>query len=413
MEIRLDTPTRPAVHAPIAESAPRIKQRVPRVALVCDLVEENWPSMNLVAEMLLGCLQGEHAGHVAATRLRPAMRRRLTGAETAGGRLFNAERLMNRMWDYPRWIRERRAEFDLFHIVDHSYAQLVHELPAERTVVTCHDLDTFRCVLEPQRERRSTLFRSMTRRILDGFRKAARVTCDSAATRDELLAYGLFPPERLRLIRLGVHPVFSATHGTTEAERRASQLLGDAGDGEAMDVLHVGSTIERKRIDVLLRVFAGVRKEFPRARLIRAGGAFTSAQLKLAGQLGLDDAVVVLPFLEREVLAAVYRRAALVVQPSESEGFGLPVVEALACGTPVVASDLAVLREVGGAATVYCRTGDVQNWTGAVVELLDERCHQLDRWSARREAGIIQAAKFNWAECTRKVVDLYEEVLSS
>ena len=71
------------------------------------------------------------------------------------------------------------------------------------------------------------------------------------------------------------------------------------------------------------------------------------------------------PFLRPadRTLAAVYRRAALVLQPSEAEGFGLPVAEALACGTPVLASDLAVLREVGGEAAVYRAVGDVPAWS--------------------------------------------------
>ena len=66
-----------------------------------------------------------------------------------------------------------------------------------------------------------------------------------------------------------------------------------------------------------------------------------------------------LPFLDRATLAAVYRRSALVLLPSEREGFGLPVLEALACGTPVVASDIDALREVGGDAVRYCPAEDV------------------------------------------------------
>ena len=106
------------------------------------------------------------------------------------------------------------------------------------------------------------------------------------------------------------------------------------------DLLHVGSTIPRKRIDVLLEVVAAVRRAEPGARLLKAGGSLTAEQERLARSLGLADAVVTLPFLTRRTLAALYRRAAVVLQPSEAEGFGLPVAEALACGVPIVASDL-------------------------------------------------------------------------
>ena len=383
--------------------------RVARLAVICDYREENWPSMDLVAEMLLQELQQDHAGSVAATRLAPPMRRRFTRSDTTGGHLFKAERLLNRFWDYPRFLRHQTAGFDLFHIVDHSYGQLAHELPPERTIITCHDLDTFRCLLNGHSERRSLLFRRMTGRIMSGLMKAARVTCDSVATRDELLAYELVAPERAVVIPNGAHPACSP-EASPAADAEAARLLGNQ-RAEAVELLHVGSTIPRKRIDVLLRVVAALRREFSGARLVRVGGPFTAAQARLIDELNLSESVVVLPYLDRDVLAAVYRRAALVLLPSEREGFGLPVVEALACGTPVVASRLPVLREVGGEAAVYCPVGDIASWTEAVAPLLVEKDRDPQRWDERRRSAIAQAALFSWTEYARKMVSIYRELL--
>src|ERR1041385_3741996 len=115
------------------------------LAVVCDLVEENWPSMDLVGDMLLTCLQADEFKGIDARRLRPAMSRRLSAIPFSTSRLsFNLDRVINRFWDYPRFLRRHCRDADIFHIIDHSYAQLVLELPAERTVVTCHDIDTFR-----------------------------------------------------------------------------------------------------------------------------------------------------------------------------------------------------------------------------------------------------------------------------
>lgn len=385
------------------------KTDVPRVGVVCDYREENWPSMDLVADMLLDNLQQDYAGVIEATRLAPLMRRRFTKSDTASGEWFKADRLLNRFWDYPRFLRSRRTDFDLFHIVDHSYAQLIHELPPEKTVVTCHDLDTFRCLLNKTAERRSLLFRKMTRRIMSGLGKAARVICDSAATRDELLAYRLVAPERAVVVQNGVHPSCSP-EANSLADSEAARLLGSA-NAENMEILHVGSTIPRKRIDVLLKVFAAVRKDFPGARLIRVGPSLTTEQMKLAEQLDVAGAIVVLPHLDRDVLAAVYRRVAILLQPSEREGFGLPVVEALACGTQVVASDLPVLREVGGDAAVYCAVGNLSLWTESIKRLLVERAEQPQQWGARRAAAIAQAAQFSWAVYAREVVAIYRQLL--
>jgi len=164
---------------------------------------------------------------------------------------------------------------------------------------------------------------------------------------------------------------------------------------------------------VLLKVFAEVRKRAPRARLVRVGGAFTAAQAALADELNLKDSISVLPFLEPEVLAAVYRRAALVLQPSEREGFGLPVAEALACGTPVVASRIPSLAEVGGEAAVYAPVGDTEAWADAVNVLLCERAYDPARWAARREAGVRRAARFTWETYVAETAALYHEVLRS
>lgn len=369
--------------------------------------------MDLVGEMLLRNLRAGHAGTVQATRLCPRMVRRFRRLPLFSQKraAYNADRLMNRFWDYPRWLRSMNGAFDLFHVVDHSYGHLVHDLPAGRTIVTCHDVDAFRCLFQPTHNNGSRLYVAMAKNVLSGLRKAARVTCDSVATRDELLGHGLLPAERVVVIPNGVHPTCSPEPDPL-ADTEVIRLLGPA-SADAVDILHVGSTIPRKRIDVLLHVFAILRREFPRARLMRVGGPFTAAQVRLMEQLKLGDAVVVLPFLDRAVLAALYRRAALVLQPSEREGFGLPVIEAMACGTPVVASDIPALREVGGEAATYCAVADVSAWSEAVIQLLIEWRQHPDRWFARRSAGIAQAAKFSWADYTRRMVAFYQELLDS
>ena len=107
-------------------------------------------------------------------------------------------------------------------------------------------------------------------------------------------------------------------------------------------------------------------------------------------------------YLPKEALADLYRGAALLVLPSRFEGFGLPVVEAMACGTPVVAADEPALREVGGDAAVYAVGGD---FGAAAVEALGER----ERLSA---AGIERAKAFSWTEAARRTAEVYRLVLA-
>jgi len=384
-----------------------------RVAIVADFAEEDWPSMDRVAETLAARLAANHAAEVTPVLVRPSFRRRFTAPERTSGRAMfeNADRLLNRFLDYPAVIRGLRGEFDLFHVVDHSYAHLVHSLPADRTCVTCHDLDTFRCLFEPEHDPRSALFRLMTRRILSGLGRAAMISCDSHATRDELIRRGIAEESRATVIHNGVSAVFSPA-ANAAAEAAAARLLGPA-DGSVPELLHVGATVARKRIDVLLRVFRELRRAWPALRLTRVGGGFTAEQQSLAAELGVAAAITVLPRISDAVLAAVYRRAALVLMPSEAEGFGLPLLEALACGTPVLASDIAALREVGGAAAEYAPAGRVDAWAVAAERLLRERQNDAISWTARRHRAAGRAAQFSWDESVASTVALYRTLAGS
>lgn len=375
-----------------------------RLAVLADLVEENWPSMELAAEMIPAALEQAAPGRLAVDILRPAMRRRFTRTSAENGRKFNADRLLNRFWDYPRWLRGQRKDYDLFHLADHSYAQMAHELPAGRLVVTCHDVDTFRC-LWGEEGRRNLVYRRLVERTLAGLRRAARVVCVSQATADELTGRGLVQSEKVRVAHNPLHPLFVA-EPELQVQRQAAQLLGGAGPF----LLHVGSNIQRKRLDILLQILAAVRRDWPQVRLARVGGELTAEQKDLAQRLGVAGAIISLPPLEREVLAAVYRRAAVTVLPSEREGFCWPLAESLAAGVPVIASDLPVLREVGAAAAVYAPLGDVADWAQKINHLLAEKESRPVEWQRRCELARRQAGQFSLVEYGRRLLAIYHEI---
>ncbi len=375
-----------------------------RVGIVCDLAEEQWPSMDLAAAKLVETLARDFHREVEAVALRPRMRRRVSRLPglSSHARARMLDRLANRHFDYPRWLSRHQDGFDVFHVIDHSYAQLVLALPVGRTVVTCHDLDTFRPVLRPGGEPRSRVLRALARSTIRGLQRAARIACVSTATCNELSASGLVDPAKLRVIPNGIDDLFSPDPAA-DADARVQQLLGTG--GATIDVLHVGSVIPRKRIDVLLRAFALVSRSEPRARLVRAGGPLTLEQARLAAQLGIEHRILSLPFLDTRLLAAVYRRAGVCLLPSEREGFGLPVAEALACGVPVVSSDIPALRETGGAAAAYCPVGDAGAFADAALVAI-ARAGSAGSRAARAQ----YARRFSWRAHAAAVAALYREV---
>jgi glycosyltransferase involved in cell wall biosynthesis len=392
---------------PGGESArrPAEVRRLPRLALICDFLEECWPSMDLFGDMLCQHFRTEHTSAIEVEQLLPAWHDRFSKIPGFGhsGFFRNADRLLNRFHDYPVWLKQRAARFDLFHLVDHSYSQLILDLPAERTVVTCHDLDTFNCLLEPESDPRPRWFRAMAQRTLDGFLRASQVICPSAFTKTNLLRHGLFSPDRIAVIHPGADPVFFDSHSPAE----------DAvPSGAGPYLLHVGSTIRRKRIDVLLRVFARVVSQYPDLRLMRVGGDLTAEQWQLADKLGVTDQIIKSKQLTKNQLASVYRKAALVLQTSDAEGFGLPVIESLACGCPVVASDIAPLREAGGAAAEYCPVGDIEAWSETVIRLLRERAISPEARELRRVRARQHARGYTWTENANQTMSVYQRVCS-
>jgi glycosyltransferase involved in cell wall biosynthesis len=362
-----------------------------RLAVIRDFRAENWTSMDLCADQLLDGLKD--ISEIAATDVETPFLRRFGRLPRLGrsNAAFNGDRVYNRHFVLPRHVRRRAGEFDAFHVVDHSYAHVVLGLPRKRVGVYCHDLDAFRSILDPKAEPRPWWFRRLAARTLRGLQAAAVVFHNSRIVGRQLA--NLVPAERLVHAPLGV------------SEEFRPEAPGPVDIPVSLDrpfVLHVGSTIPRKRIDVLLDVFARVRERRPELRLVQVGGVWTAAQVEQIERHRLAPSILQFRGLTRWQLAEVYRRAALVLLPSEAEGFGLPAIEALACGTRLIASDLPVLHEVGGAAAAYCPLADVAAWSETVLGALAEPASAADR-----SARLAQASRFSWRQHVRTIADAY------
>ncbi len=351
--------------------------------------------MDLCADQLLACLPSVPG--LSVTDLETPFRRRFQRLPVFGRRnaAFNADRVINRHLVLPGFVRRHRPTFDFFHVVDHTYAHVVLAAPQGRAGVYCHDLDAFRCLLEPAQEPRPWWFRRLARRTLRGLQAAAVVFHNSAEIGRQLVEARLLSAEKLVHVPLGVAEEFTPDAGVPVE-------LPEPGVPDGQFLLHVGSHISRKRIDVLLDVFAAVRKTNPRTRLVQVGPPWSAVFAERIVRLGLGGGIVKFSNLTRTQLAELYRRAAAVLVPSEAEGFGLPVIEALACRAVVIASDIPVLREVGGNASVYCPVADVDAWAAAVNRVLAD-----DRFAPACEIRLARAARYSWKEHARVIGETY------
>ena len=361
--------------------------------------------MDLYSEMLLEYLRREnHTLSVEMFRLRLKKR---VGILTRSNDSIS-DRLIGRHVDYPRALRRIGGGADLYHVIDQSYAASINVLSRTPTVVTCHDLDAFSPLTLRNSSAASILLGPLAKRTLRGLTAATHVVCVSCSVQRDLVARGWQAEERTSVIPNGVDP-----HCSPVPSPLADCAVGELLPFDSPPVLmHVGSTIQRKRIDILLEAFKMVSRQRPGARLIKAGGAFTAKQKETIERLGLDSSITVLPFMDRPTIAAFYRRADIVLLPSEREGFGLPIIEAMACGTPVLASDIEVLREVGGSAASYAPCGKAQDWGTAILCLLDERDNHAERWSRRIQLGLTHARQYSWADHARRLAQLYHTLIN-
>jgi glycosyltransferase involved in cell wall biosynthesis len=267
-------------------------------------------------------------------------------------------------WSLPRLLRRLRPRL----------AHFQHALPlgwGGTSVVTLHDLHFERDPKVMGLLDRWT-FRTVVPRAA---RRAAHVLAVSERTRrDAIELYGL-APEKVTVTPHGVDPAFGP------GDRPGGGYVLFVAVQARKDPL---AALAAARDVGLPLVVAGPEKEPALARRLRDGGA------DLRG------------FVSKDELARLYRGAAVLVLPSRYEGFGLPVLEAMASGTPVVAADDPALREVAGAAAVYAGPGEL---AAAVRRALDER-------APLAAAGLARARAFSWVEAARRTADVYRRVLA-
>jgi glycosyltransferase involved in cell wall biosynthesis len=376
--------------------------RAQRMALVADFVEEDWPSMSLPAEMLLRYWPEQLAGTLSAALVRPAMNRGFRRVPLVGRRklAWNADRFWGRYVQYPRHLRREARRFDLFHVIDHSYAHLLRDLPVGVSGVFCHDVDAFGALFA--RSARSRAWHvPLARYLLQGMQRASVVFYSTAAVSEQIRRHQLVDPARLVHAPYGVAPEFVPE---TYDPEPAELLLREFRDRPF--VMHVGSCIPRKRIDVLIDVFAELRRQVPELVLVKIGGEFAPEHARRIDEHALGRSILHLRDLSRDVLASLYRGARLVLVTSDAEGFGMPVIEALGCGTRVLASDIAPVREAGGAAASYAPAGDVGAFVRSALELL-----QSESAGPSRADRLAHAAQFTWGEHARIIGHAYASLV--
>ena len=287
----------------------------------------------------------------------------------------------------------RRVGVDVFHGMDHVGVPFVGR--SGRYVATVHDVIA---LLLP--ETFTPRHRLVVRTALAMVRRRADLVIvpSRAVERDVVERLGL-PADRVVVTPEGCEPRFRPTPC---AEVLARYRL------PSRYVLAVGTLEPRKNLTTLLQAFARLRRGDgidPALRLVLVGarGWLDEPIYETVRSLGLDGMVHFAGFVDDDDLPAVYSGAALFVFASLYEGFGLPLLEAMACGVPVVTSNVSAMPEVAGDAAVLVDPRDADGLAGAIARLLRDDALR-DRL---RAAGLARARQFPWEATARRTLDAY------
>lgn len=234
--------------------------------------------------------------------------------------------------------------------------------------------------------------------------RAEHITADSKSTAHDLHSALAVPRAKVSVVYPGVAPQFHL-HDPSEVHQRVSSQFGLT----TPYLLSVSTFEPRKNLKTILLAFAALpetlRRRWP---LVMAGGqGWKSADIHAtAAPLVREGSVRILGYLADGDLPWLYAGASLLLFPSIYEGFGLPVVEAMASGVPVAASDIPVLREIAADSADFVPPRDVARWSETIRGLMED----ASRRAALREAGLRRAAQFSFDVSARRLLELQERL---
>jgi len=317
---------------------------------------------------------------------------------------FNLKtRFLFRYFIYPLFAPFHQGEIN--HIIDQTYAHLLYFLDGEKTVVTVHDLDVLRLKFIKWPTLRDKIMKYFYIWSVKALKKAAKIIAVSEDTKKDIVRFLQIPEEKIIVIPEGADSVFKRMK-----DKKKLKLVKNKYKLPEKFILHAGECWKYKNIEGILKIFGKIseKKDSKNLFFVKVNGTWSEEQRKLIEKLGIGKRIVKLPFVPPQDLAAIYNQAAVLLQLSFLEGFGLTVLEAMSCGCPVVVSDAPALKEL-------------VNDSGIIVNPLEEEkvITELRKMILNKKIrniyikkGLKRAKEFSWEKTARKTLKVYEEIIA-
>lgn len=312
-----------------------------------------------------------------------------------------------RYWRYPRSLRQQSG--DIFHVLDHTDGHLVRWLhkAGKSVVATCHDLVSLTYPEHLRQESRFPIVSEMVwRHSVNGLRQAEQVLCVSESTERDVFWHLQVPLMRTNVIHSGINPAFRPLAQSIRRKIREKYCQRP----QEWVLLHVGSNQHCKNLTGVLEALKLLRDRGIPARLWQVGARFTQAQQQYIEQCQLSEAItrfgVLNPRSQLAQLVEIYNAADVTVFPSFYEGFGFPILESMACGTPVVTSDVFAMPEVAGDAGILINPAVASSIMDGIAKLYYDSAYRQEMI----QRGLSRSQQFHWRTTAEQTIRLYERM---
>jgi glycosyltransferase involved in cell wall biosynthesis len=311
-----------------------------------------------------------------------------------------------RFYQHPKAVKQ--VDADLFHIIDHSDAHIAYGLKkiGKPVVVTCHDLVQF---IYPEIMKNQARFPSFSLAVwqycVKGITLADSTIAVSSNTAKDVAHWLNVTPDKIAVVPNGVDTVFDLIDKKAVADWKQQYTKSP----NEICLLHVGSNQQRKNIETVLKVIKAIADQDIPVRLWKVGGDLYPEQEQYIAANNLGEHITLVSNPEPQALINFYNAADVLVAPSLYEGFGLTVLEAMACGTPTITSNVSSIPEVAGDAAVLVDPTDVVAITEAVLRINRDPAFRQDLI----DRGLARVKEFSWKKTAEQTAQLYEQVVKS
>lgn len=315
-----------------------------------------------------------------------------------------ARKYYERFWNFPRCVT--RQNVDIVHIVEAAEAHMVYGLrkTAKRTVVTCHDLiNYFYSDNRIASVQMPLISHQMWMHGIGGMRYADRVVAVSSATAKDTIQILNLAPDRVCVVPNAVEAIFQPLPKHQVQTIRQQYAL----QPDTFCLLNVGSDHRRKNLLNVLQSLVVLKQLGLSFVFGKVGSDFTTEQKDLIQQLQLEEVVRYWGKPDKATLVQLYNAADVLVSPSLFEGFGMTLLEAMACGIPVITSNVSSMPEVVGDSGLLVDPNSPSAIADAILRLYKDRIF----YTNLVEKGLTRVKPFTWQNTAEQVATIYEKLL--